>query len=74
MLAERLKEVRLNAGASRRDAAIAMGVSDAAYGYFEQGLKTPSFAVLKRFAEHFNVSLDYLAEREVVNADKSEEG
>lgn len=62
MLAERLKEVRENAGATKRDAAKAMGVTDAAYSFFEDGLKTPSFAVLKKFAEYFNVSLDYLAE------------
>lgn len=63
MFCNRLEQARLKKGMSQIDAAKALGVSQAAYSYFESGLKTPSFAVIVEIAKLFDVSIDLLAGR-----------
>lgn len=60
MLAERLKAARKNAGKSQEQVAKAIGVTQAAYSYYECGYKTPTLPVAKRIAAELGVSLDYL--------------
>lgn len=63
MFCNRLEQARLKKGMSQIDTAKALGVSQAAYSYFESGLKTPSFAVIVEIAKLFDVSIDWLAGR-----------
>lgn len=60
MLSVRLKEARTAAGMSQGEVAKAIGVSQPAYCYMENGDKMPSLPVAKQLAKLFNVSLDYL--------------
>ena len=60
MLAKRLKAAREKAGKSQDQVAKAVGVTQAAYSYFENGYKTPTLPVAKRIAAALGVSLDYL--------------
>lgn len=64
MLAERLKAAREKAGKSQDQIAKAVGVTQAAYSYYEHGYKTPTLPVAKRIAAELGVSLDYLVGNE----------
>lgn len=60
MLAERLKQAREAKGLSQIEMASRIGVSQAAYCYYEQGLRIPSLGVAKTICNVLNVSLDWL--------------
>lgn len=71
MLAERLKQAREEKGLSQIEMASKIGVSQAAYCYYEQGLRTPSSQMLIRIADLLDVSLDWLVGRS--DKEKSED-
>ena len=52
-----LREAR---GIRREEAAQALGLAYGRLSKYEQGIREPDMATLKRIAEYFNVSLDYL--------------
>lgn len=60
MLNERLKAAREAANMSQTELAKAIGVSQPAYCYMENGDKVPSLPVAKQLARVLSVSLDYL--------------
>lgn len=60
MFGTRLKEARIAAGMSQADVAKAVGVSQPAYFYMENGDKMPSLPVAKQLSKILKVSLDYL--------------
>lgn len=60
MLQERLRRARRAAHMTGAEVAAKIGVSDAAYSYFEHGLKNPSLTTMIRIAKLLNVSIDYL--------------
>ena len=49
-----------NGGFTQQDAASALGMSISTYRNYEQGRTDPSLEMLRRIAELFNVSVDYL--------------
>ena len=59
-MAERLKQAREAKGFSQIEMASKIGVSQAAYCYYEQGLRIPSLGVAKTICGVLNVSLDWL--------------
>ena len=60
MLEERLKSARKATGISQKDIAKKLFISQQAYAKYETGAATPNPETLKRIAEIFNVSTDYL--------------
>lgn len=60
MLGERLKTAREAAEMSQAAVAKAIGVSQPAYCYMENGDKVPSLSVAKQLAIVLKTSLDYL--------------
>ncbi|WP_081767038.1 helix-turn-helix domain-containing protein [Hylemonella gracilis] len=61
-LGARLTELRLRKGASLQDVADAVEVSKTHIWALEKGgTKNPSLDLLKKLAEHFNVTVEYLA-------------
>lgn len=64
MLAERLKQAREAKGLSQSECARRTGASQAAYSYYEQGLRIPSSTMLIRIADMLDVSLDWLTGRD----------
>jgi len=60
MLGERLKTAREAAGMSQAEVAKAIGVSQPAYCYMENGEKIPSLSVAKQISIVLKTSLDYL--------------
>lgn len=60
--AERLKELRIEKGLTRKEFANKVGVfTPAAVGLWEKGKRVPNFDVVISIAQFFGVSIDYLA-------------
>ena len=63
----RLKELRTELGLSQQKMAEAIGCQQTAYMRYERGLRQPSFELLLKMSEVFNVSTDYLLGKDVPN-------
>ena len=59
-LAKRLKNSRINAGYSRKEAAEIIGITESAIGLYESGSRQPSLYALTRLASVYEVTTDYL--------------
>jgi len=60
MFSERLKKLRKRSGLTQYELAKRLGMSRGKLANYEQGTREPDFDTLKMFANHFNVSTDYL--------------
>ena len=60
---ERLRALRKDRGETQLQVATALGIADRHYQRFEAGTNLPSFENLCALADHFGVSMDYLAGR-----------
>lgn len=60
MFAERLKSLRKEAGLTQKQVAEHFDIKQPSYAQWEQGKRNPSDETLKRFAQFFDVSTDYL--------------
>jgi transcriptional regulator with XRE-family HTH domain len=58
--ANRLKMLREERGMSLRDLEEATGISKTALGYYENCERDPSLTVVKKLAEYFGESIDFL--------------
>lgn len=56
----RLKQLRKNSGKTQRDLAKSLYVTASSIGMYERDERTPSPDVLKKYADIFDVSLDYI--------------
>ena len=63
MISQRLKELRKLRQMAQADVAVRINVSREAYAMYETGRREPSLAILRRLADVFGVSADYLLER-----------
>ena len=61
--AERLKELRIDAGKSRAELARELNVSERLISYWENSKRECDFEMLIRLADTFAVSIDYLLGR-----------
>ncbi len=62
-LNERLRELRKEQGETQKQVAAAIGIGERPYQYLESGEHRPSLDTLIALADHFGVSLDWLAGR-----------
>ena len=60
---ERLKNLRIKKGLYQKDVAAVLGVDRTTYVKYENGDSEPSYDVLSKLADLFNVSVDYLLGR-----------
>ncbi|GIN90656.1 hypothetical protein J22TS1_17070 [Siminovitchia terrae] len=60
IFSERLKDLRIESGYKQDEIAKKLNVTKSAYGYYEQGRNEPSLETLKKIAQTFQVSTDYL--------------
>lgn len=60
----RLRELREAKGLYQKDVAAAIGVDRTTYVKYERGTSEPSYNILSKLAEYFNVSVDYLLGRQ----------
>ena len=60
----RLKELRENKGVTQKEVAEVIGCAKSTYPKYEREEREPDIDTLCRLANYFEVSLDYLVERE----------
>ena len=60
----RLKELRTEKGATQKEVAEFIGCSPLVYSRYEREEREPDIDTLCRLANYFEVSIDYLVERE----------
>ncbi|MGG3879613.1 helix-turn-helix domain-containing protein [Bacillus smithii] len=60
MFPQRLKSLRLSKKLSQQDMANLLGITRQAYGRYESGLSEPDIENLRKLANFFDVSIDYL--------------
>ncbi|MDR1600464.1 MAG: helix-turn-helix domain-containing protein [Oscillospiraceae bacterium] len=59
-LSMRLKELRQQAGLTQAQVARSLGMPRNSYCNYELGIREPTFSLLFKFADFFNVTIDYL--------------
>jgi transcriptional regulator with XRE-family HTH domain len=64
MLGIRLKELRINSGLKQDDLLKKFSLSSARYSQYETGKRSPDYETLIKFADFYNVSVDYLLGRD----------
>lgn len=57
---KKLKELRKLKNVSQKEVAKAIGITLSAYSNYEQGLRQPSYEILKSICKYFDVTADYL--------------
>lgn len=57
---DKLKQARMELGLSQKEAAEKLNLSRTGLANYEQGTREPSFDVLRRMCEFYDVSADYL--------------
>ncbi|MFA1820097.1 helix-turn-helix domain-containing protein [Virgibacillus oceani] len=57
---ERLKDIRIENGYKQEEMAKILNVTTSGYGYYEQGRNEPSLETIRKIAEAFQISTDYL--------------
>lgn len=74
MLGDRLKELRLNNGLKQSDLLKKFNLSSARYSQYENDKRVPDYELLIKFADFYNVSIDYLLGRtNVIKPEKIDE-
>jgi len=64
----RLKELRERLGYSQAVMAQKIGIIQTTYQRYESGDRTPSYDILLRISETFDVSVDYLLGKNIIDA------
>ena len=59
-LSDRLKNLRISHGLKQKDIAQLLDLTSSAYGFYEQGKRTPSLDILINISRYYKVSLDWL--------------
>lgn len=62
--AEKISAERKRKNVSQTEVAKVVGITQTAISYFESGEKFPSAPVIKRLAQYYGVSMDYLMDNE----------
>ena len=57
---DKLYKLRISKGISQKELAEGLGVAQSSINYWEKGQRDPSITVVKKIAEYFCVSIDYL--------------
>ena len=64
----KLKEIRLIRGLTQQEVADNLYCSTVSYSRYENGIRSPSLDMLIKMADYFDVTLDYLLDRQQISA------
>lgn len=73
MNGNKLRVLRENKGILQKDLGEILGVSTSTIGMYEQGRREPDNGTLKKIANYFEVSIDYLLDNEKIEKRKQKE-
>jgi transcriptional regulator with XRE-family HTH domain len=59
-MSEKLKQLRKEKGKTLKEVAQKIGISLSAYSNYEQGIREPSYEILKKICAYYEVTADYL--------------
>lgn len=62
--ANRIKQLRIDNNLTQKDIADALGMTPTGISYWESGYAVPNYETLKKLANFFNVSMDFLTGNE----------
>jgi len=68
VLSKRLKELRLKSKKTQKEIAIYLDITREAYTQYETGARNPDYETLKKLADYFGVTVDYLLGRDEQSA------
>ena len=71
-IANRLREIRLDARLTQKDMADVVGLTPGSVGAMENGLYTPNYDVLRALKKKLNISYDYLIDGDKTSASRQE--
>lgn len=60
IFADKLKELRLSLGLTQAEFVEKLGITASALSAYEKNQKNPSISIVKKIAEQYNVSIDWL--------------
>lgn len=60
---EKLKQERASKNLSQKQVAECLQISRTCYANYEQGLREPSFEILRKICDFYNITADYLIGR-----------
>jgi len=60
---EILADLRKSVGLTQKEFALIFNVSEGTIAHYEQGITVPNVEILSKFADYFNVTVDYLLGR-----------
>lgn len=69
MIGKRLRELRNEKNLLQKDVAKYLNITTSAYGYYEQDKRKPDPEMIKKLADFFNVSTDYLLNQRNLSED-----
>lgn len=72
MIGERLKELRAERALLQKDLAEKLGITQQSISFYEAGKREPDNELLGKFADFFNVSVDYLLGRTDIRESSAE--
>lgn len=61
-LGDRIRELRENAGLKQKDMAVKFSINENTWSQYENNKRTPDLETIKKIAEFFKVSIDYLVD------------
>ena len=73
MNGRKLKSLRENKGLLQKELGDKIGISASTIGMYEQNRRDPDYDTLKKIAQYFNVSIDYLLDNNVNDKKVDEE-
>lgn len=74
ILASRLKFIRRVRGVTQQTIADALGISRAAYSAYENNVSEPDVDLIRRLAQFYHVSVDFLLQIDMVPVDPELDG
>ncbi len=72
MLKDKLRSLREKKGLNQKEFAKKFNMSDSRYNQYETGKRLPDYDTLKNFADFYDVSVDFLLDRNIKNNNISE--
>lgn len=72
MIGSTLSELRKGTGMTQKEFSKIFGVSESSIAHYEQGITIPSADMLLKYADYFNVNIDYLFGRNCCNVKYSD--